>query len=106
EDAVEPGLEVGALLEPPEPAVGLEVRLLDEILGVGRVAGHTHGRGVQRVHERSRLFGKRRLIGHRRSTYSPGVATPKAGRWPRCESSSRTSRPCVNAPGRRSRKAR
>ena len=40
EDLVEPGLEVGALLEPAEAAVGAQVRLLHEVLGVGRVARH------------------------------------------------------------------
>src|SRR4051794_39121993 len=50
EDAVEPGLEVRALLEALEGAVGLEVRLLHEVLGVGRVARHAHRRGVQRWH--------------------------------------------------------
>ena len=39
EDAVEPRLEVGALAEPAEAAVGAEVRLLHEILRVGRDCG-------------------------------------------------------------------
>src|SRR5205807_5812520 len=38
EDPVQPGLEVGALLEPAEAAVGLQVGRLHEVFGVGRVA--------------------------------------------------------------------
>ena len=44
EDLVEPGLEVGALLEPTEPAVGAQIRLLHEVLGVGGVARHAQRR--------------------------------------------------------------
>src|SRR5688500_4047596 len=40
---VEPGLEVRPLLETTKPAVGLQVGLLDEILGVGGVARHAQG---------------------------------------------------------------
>ena len=40
EDPVQPGLEVGAGLEAAEGAVRLEVRLLHQVLGVGRVPRH------------------------------------------------------------------
>jgi hypothetical protein len=52
DDAVEPGLEVGAGLELVERRVGLGERLLDEVLGVTRVAGHPHRRTVELVEER------------------------------------------------------
>ena len=58
EDLVEPGLEVGALLEPAEAAVGAQVRLLHEVLGVGRVARHAQRGRVQRGHVRHREFGE------------------------------------------------
>ena len=64
EDPVEPGLEVRALLEAAEAAVGLEVGLLHEVLGVGRVARHAQGAGVQRAHVLHREVGELRLVGH------------------------------------------
>src|SRR5262245_20145404 len=75
EDAVEPGLEVGALLEPVEAAVRPEVGLLDEVLCVGRVAGHAQCGGIERRHEPHRLVGERRPVGHVGDpTRSPGSA--------------------------------
>ena len=38
------------VLEAVEGPVGLQERLLDEVLGVGRIAGHAQGGGVQRRH--------------------------------------------------------
>jgi len=35
EDPIEPGPEIGPLLEPAEAAIGLQVGLLHEILGIG-----------------------------------------------------------------------
>src|SRR5829696_1248744 len=55
EDPVEPGLEVGALLELVEGGEGLDERLLHQVLGVGRVAGHPHRRRVELVEERQRI---------------------------------------------------
>ena len=55
QDAVEPGLEVGAGPELLERAVRLRERLLDQVLGVGGVAGHPHRGGVQLVEERQRV---------------------------------------------------
>jgi len=49
QDPVQPGLEVGALGELVEGGVGLHERLLDQVLGVGRVAGHPQGRRVELV---------------------------------------------------------
>ena len=71
EDLVEPGLEVRALLEPAEAAVRAQVGLLHEIFGVGRVAGHAQRARVERIHERHRVLGEIRLIGHTRRV--PGV---------------------------------
>jgi alpha-galactosidase len=48
EDTEQPGSEVGALLKSLETLVSLEIRLLDEILGVGVVVGHAHGGGIER----------------------------------------------------------
>ena len=64
EDAEEPRLEVRALFEAAERAVGLEVGLLHEILGVGRVAGHAQRTRVERRHELHRLLGEPRLVSH------------------------------------------
>ena len=54
EDLEEPGLEIGPFLELVVVAVGLEVGLLNQILGVLGVAGHPVRSVVQRVHERHR----------------------------------------------------
>ena len=56
EDLVEPRLEVRALAEAPEAAVRAQVRLLHEVLGVGRVARHAQRGRVERRHVRHRLF--------------------------------------------------
>ena len=55
EDPVQPGLEVRALLELVEGGVRLQVRLLDQVLGVGRVARHPHRGRVELVEERHRV---------------------------------------------------
>jgi hypothetical protein len=55
-DAVQPGLEVGPLLELAESGVRLDERLLHEIGGVSGIAGHPHRCRVQLVHERQGLF--------------------------------------------------
>ena len=55
EDAVQPGLEVRALGELVEGRERLHEGLLDEVLGVGRVAGHPQRRGVQLVEEGQRV---------------------------------------------------
>ena len=49
EDPVEPRLEVGPRGVLVESCVGLRVRLLHEILGVGGVAGHPQSRRVELV---------------------------------------------------------
>jgi alpha-galactosidase len=48
EDAKQPGPKVGALFKALETLVGLEVRLLHEVFGIGVVVGHAHGRGIKR----------------------------------------------------------
>ncbi len=55
QDPVQPGLEVGALGELVEGGERLDERLLDEILGVGRVAGHPHRRRVELIEEGQRV---------------------------------------------------
>ncbi|CRK51463.1 hypothetical protein RHCRD62_30127 [Rhodococcus sp. RD6.2] len=55
QDAVQPGLEIGARLEGPERRIRLDVRLLHQILGVGRVPRHTQRRAVQLVEQRQRV---------------------------------------------------
>ena len=64
QDPVQPGLEVGPLLERPERPVGLQVGLLHQVLGVGGVARHAQGRAVQRAHVLHRQIGKLGLVGH------------------------------------------
>src|SRR3954451_5077491 len=70
QDRVEPGLEVGAFLELVEGGEGFDERLLDEVLGVGRVAGHPQCRGVELVEKRERCLLEartallERLLGH------------------------------------------
>ncbi len=64
EDAEEPGLEVRSLFEAIERAIGLEVGLLHEILGVGRVAGHAQRTRVERRHVLHRLLREPRLVSH------------------------------------------
>ena len=48
----------------PYAAIRLEVGLLHEILGVGRVAGHAQSTGVERWHELHRCLGEPRLVSH------------------------------------------
>jgi hypothetical protein len=55
EDAVQPGLEVGALFELVEGGVRLQERLLHQVLGVGRVTRHSQARGIKLVNERQRV---------------------------------------------------
>jgi hypothetical protein len=64
QDLVQPRLKVCPLLEPTKAAVGLQVRLLHQIFGVGRVAGHAQGGGVERRHELHGLVREARLIRH------------------------------------------
>ena len=64
EDAVQPRPQVGALLEAAEAAVGPQVGLLHEVLGVGRVAGHPERGRVQRRHVLHGLLGEVGLVGH------------------------------------------
>jgi hypothetical protein len=49
QDPEQPRLEVGARLELVEGRIRLGERLLNQVLRVGRVARHAHGRGVQLV---------------------------------------------------------
>ena len=49
QDAVQPGLEVGARTVLVEGGEGLGVNLLDEVLGVGAVARHAQGGAVELV---------------------------------------------------------
>ena len=89
QDPVQPGLEVGALLEGPERPVRLEVGLLDQVLGVGGVARHAQGRAVERAHVLHRQIGELGLVGHAATLPLAPVTTsasPRAGRpqrrWP------------------------
>ena len=61
EDPVQPGLDVGAGLVLVELLVGLEVRLLDEVLRVGTVAGQAQCRAEELVHEGHRFVHEARL---------------------------------------------
>ena len=56
QDAVQPGLQVGALLELPERGVRLDEGLLHQVRGIRRVPRHAHRGRVQLVHERQRLL--------------------------------------------------
>ena len=87
EDAVEPRPQVGPLLEPVESPVAPKVGLLHQVLGVGGVARHAHGRRVQLSHERHRLFGEALLISHAVGGLlvgsRPGATRTGSGeRWP------------------------
>ena len=64
EDAVEPRLEVRARLEAAVAAVGLQVGLLHQVLGVRGVARHPERGGVQRAHELDGVIRERLLISH------------------------------------------
>src|SRR5205823_3945962 len=64
EDAVQPRLEVGPLLEGVEGAIRLEIRLLHQILGIGWVPGHAQSGRVERRHVLHRLICERRSIRH------------------------------------------
>ena len=63
-DPEHPGPQVGALLEASKSFGRLQVRLLNQILGVGRVMRHSQRGGIQLRHVVHCLFGKRVLIGH------------------------------------------
>ena len=56
EDAVQPRLEVGSLLVLRERGEGLHEGLLHEVLRVGGVARHAHGRCIKLVEKRQRLL--------------------------------------------------
>ena len=58
QDPVQPGAQVRALGERPERRVGLEEGLLDQVLGIRRVARHPERGGVQLVQQRHRLGGE------------------------------------------------
>jgi len=47
EDAEEPGFRIGARLEPAKRGVCTGERFLDEVVGVGPVAGQAQGDGIQ-----------------------------------------------------------
>jgi len=47
QDPVQPRLQVRPLLEPREPAVGAQVGLLNQVLGIGGVAREPHRRAVE-----------------------------------------------------------
>src|SRR5207237_7654757 len=49
QDLEQPGAEVGSRLEPMGEAEGPEVGLLDQVLGLGRVAGQIDGEVEERV---------------------------------------------------------
>jgi hypothetical protein len=55
QDPVEPRLQVGARAELVEGGVRLGERLLHQVLGIGRVAGHPHRGAVELVEERQRV---------------------------------------------------
>src|SRR5262249_29826612 len=55
QNAVQPGLEVGAGTELVESRVGLGRRLLHEVLGVGGVARHAEGGRVQLAEKRHNI---------------------------------------------------
>jgi hypothetical protein len=59
-DAVQPGLQVGALLELPKGLVGLHERFLHEVGRIRGVAREAHRRGVELVHVLQRLFFEQR----------------------------------------------
>ena len=69
QDSIQPGFDVGAGLVLVELLVGLEVRLLDQVLRVGSVAGHAQGRAEELVHEGHRFVHEarleRRVVRHR-----------------------------------------
>ena len=94
EDAVEPRLQVRALLEPTEAAVRAQVRLLHQVLGVGRVAGHPERGRVQRRHVRRRQFCEGRLVRHDPGgTYRDlGMHPSPPGGPPRCRRGRRPPR--------------
>jgi hypothetical protein len=65
EDAVQPRLQVGPGGEGVVGPVGLEHRLLDEVLGVGGVAGHAHRRRIELTRVRHGVALEVGLICHR-----------------------------------------
>ena len=74
QDAIQPGPQVGALGEAPEGGERLEERLLDQVLGVGRVTGHPQRRCVQLVQQGHRLVGETlRLVIMGSDTVRPSV---------------------------------
>ena len=68
-------------VNPPKPAVGPQVGLLDEVLGVGLVARHAQGGRVQLRRVLHRLVGERRGVGHADGRYPAAPsATRRRGR--------------------------
>ena len=64
QDPVQPRPKVGALGEAAEAPVGTQIGLLDQVLGVGRVAGHPERGAVQRRHVLHGELGEPGLVGH------------------------------------------
>ena len=99
-------LQVRALLEPGEPAVGAQVGLLHEVLGVGGVAGHPERRAVQAGQQRHHVAleplaqraDRRRRSGlgaHHRLARSPGRLLARIG--PSSPATPQTHRPCLGS---------
>jgi hypothetical protein len=86
QDPVQPGLEIRTLRELVEGGEGLDVGLLDEVLGVGGVARHAHRGGIELVEEGqcvpfepgSPLLD--RLFWHAAPIHAADVTTPRAYR--------------------------
>ena len=81
QDAVQPGLQVGARTELVERGVRLGRGLLDEVLGVRRVAGHAKRSGVQLTEERHDVLLEP-PVPVRCLFASPHAVTPLLGHYP------------------------
>jgi hypothetical protein len=78
EDAVQPRLEVGALLESLEPPVRLQVGVLHQVLGVGGIAGHPQRGGVDRRHVLHGQLRELRLVRHEVTLPARRTVRPRA----------------------------
>ena len=55
QDPVQPGLEIRSLAERPETGIGLDHGLLQQVLGIRRIARHPQRTAVQLVQQRNRV---------------------------------------------------